>query len=115
MDDPRKPRLLDQVRERCRVKHYSIRTEKTYADWIRRFILFHGKRPPSRHGSPRGGGLPLSPGGRRQRSRHGPNQAVAVILLRMCPPPSSPLLYIHVPAGRARRVTVRRWARRSAR
>jgi len=42
-----KPRLLDQVRERCRVKHYSIRTEKSYVDWIRRFILFHNKRHPS--------------------------------------------------------------------
>ena len=52
MDDPRKPRLLDQVRERCRVKHYSIRTEKTYADWIRRFILFHGKRHPRDMGAP---------------------------------------------------------------
>jgi len=34
--------LLDRVRERCRVKHYGIRTERQYVDWIRRFILFHG-------------------------------------------------------------------------
>lgn len=47
MEQSSKPRLLDQVRERCRVKHYSIRTEKRYCDWIRRFILFHGKRHPS--------------------------------------------------------------------
>ena len=40
------PKLLDQVRERLRVKHYSIRTEKVYVDWVRRFILFHGKRHP---------------------------------------------------------------------
>ena len=46
------PRLLDQVRERCRVKHYSIRTEKRYCDWIRRFILFHRKRHPSEMGKP---------------------------------------------------------------
>ncbi len=38
------PKLLDQVRERIRVKHYSIRTEKQYVHWIKRFILFHGKR-----------------------------------------------------------------------
>jgi integron integrase len=40
------PKLLDQVRERLRVKHYSIRTEETYLLWIRRFILFHNKRHP---------------------------------------------------------------------
>jgi hypothetical protein len=37
-----KPKLLDQVREKLRVKHYSIRTEQAYLDWIKRFILFHG-------------------------------------------------------------------------
>jgi integron integrase len=41
------PRLLDQVRNRIRVKHYSIRTEQAYVDWIRRFIVFHGKRHPA--------------------------------------------------------------------
>lgn len=40
------PRLLDRVRWHLRVKHYSIRTERTYLDWIRRYILFHGKRHP---------------------------------------------------------------------
>lgn len=40
------PKLLDQVRDKLRVKHYSIRTEHTYADWIKRYILFHGKRHP---------------------------------------------------------------------
>jgi len=40
------PRLLDQVRERIRVKHYSIRTEQAYVHWIRRYILYHGKRHP---------------------------------------------------------------------
>jgi len=40
------PKLLDQVRERLRVKHYSIRTEQAYVDWIKRFIWFHGKRHP---------------------------------------------------------------------
>jgi integron integrase len=38
------PRLLDQVREALRARHYSPRTEKAYVGWIRRFILFHGKR-----------------------------------------------------------------------
>lgn len=40
------PRLLDQVRGRCRVRHYSIRTERAYVGWIRRFILANGKRHP---------------------------------------------------------------------
>lgn len=39
-------RLLDQVREVIRKKHYSIRTEQAYVQWIRRFILFHDKRHP---------------------------------------------------------------------
>ena len=42
-----KPRLLDQVRDRIRTKHYSIRTEQTYIGWIKRFILFHDKRHPA--------------------------------------------------------------------
>lgn len=40
------PKLLDQVRDKLRVKHYSIRTEQTYLDWIKRYIYFHGKRHP---------------------------------------------------------------------
>ena len=40
------PKLLDQVRDKIRVKHYSIRTETQYVQWIKRFILFHDKRHP---------------------------------------------------------------------
>jgi integron integrase len=43
---PGAPRLLDQVRSRIRFKHYSIRTEEAYVDWIRRYIRFHGNRHP---------------------------------------------------------------------
>ena len=43
---PKPPKLLDQVREKLRLKHYSIRTESQYVQWIRRFILFHRKRHP---------------------------------------------------------------------
>ena len=39
--------LLGRVRERIRLRHYSIRTEQAYCDWIRRFVVFHGKRHPS--------------------------------------------------------------------
>lgn len=42
----RPARLLDQVRFAIRTRHYSRRTERAYIGWIRRFILFHGKRHP---------------------------------------------------------------------
>ncbi len=45
------PKLLDQVRDKIRVKHYSIRTETQYLQWIKRFILFHGKRHPQDMGA----------------------------------------------------------------
>lgn len=45
-----RPRLLDRVRATARLRHLSLRTEEAYADWIRRFILFHGKRHPSEMG-----------------------------------------------------------------
>lgn len=45
------PKLLDQVRDRIRRKHYSLRTETTYVHWIRRFIYFHGKRHPREMGA----------------------------------------------------------------
>jgi hypothetical protein len=44
------PKLLDRVRWHLRVKHYSIRTEQAYVEWIRRFILFHCKRHPNEMG-----------------------------------------------------------------
>src|SRR2546423_8766012 len=41
-----KPKLLDQVRQLMRLRHYSLRTEEAYVSWIRRYILFNGKRHP---------------------------------------------------------------------
>src|ERR1043166_7411919 len=41
-----KPKLLEQVRDVIRRKHYSIRTEQAYIDWIKRFIIYHSKRHP---------------------------------------------------------------------
>ncbi len=46
------PRLLGQVRERIRVKHYSLHTEDAYLHWIRRLIFFPGKRHPHELGGP---------------------------------------------------------------
>lgn len=42
-----KRKLLDQVRDAIRVRHYSIRTEEAYVGWIKRYIFFHGKRHPA--------------------------------------------------------------------
>lgn len=47
METATKPRLLDQIRATLRTKHYSYRTERTYVHWVRRFILFHGRRHPA--------------------------------------------------------------------
>ena len=44
--DASKPKLLDQVRQAIRARHYSKRTEKTYVEWTKRFIYFNGKRHP---------------------------------------------------------------------
>ena len=44
--DPKPKKLLDQVREALRTKHYSYRTEQTYVDWIKRYIIFHKKQHP---------------------------------------------------------------------
>lgn len=49
--DRAEPRLLDQAREVIRLRHYSIRTEQAYLQWISRFILFHHKRHPRADGS----------------------------------------------------------------
>ena len=49
----KKPRkLLDQVRDIMRLKHYAYRTESTYTGWIKRFILFHDKKHPGEMGEP---------------------------------------------------------------
>lgn len=45
------PRLIEQVRTVIRLKHYSLRTEESYVQWIRRFILFHNKRHPREMGA----------------------------------------------------------------
>lgn len=46
------PRLMDRVRESLRVSHYALSTERSYCHWIRRYILFHGKRHPLQMGAP---------------------------------------------------------------
>ncbi len=45
------PKLLDRVRYAIRTRHYSPRTEEAYVHWIRRYIVFHGKKHPSTLGA----------------------------------------------------------------
>lgn len=51
-DPPRPPKLLDQLRVAIRLRYYSLRTEHSYVQWVRRFILFHDKRHPGTMGAP---------------------------------------------------------------
>jgi integron integrase len=51
-DGKPKRKLLDRVRDVTRLKHYSLRTERTYCDWIERFIRFHGMRHPAEMAEP---------------------------------------------------------------
>ena len=50
--EPDKPKLVERVRDAIRRKHSSLRTEQVYVDWIKRFILFHGKRHPDEMAEP---------------------------------------------------------------
>jgi len=47
-----RPRLLDQVRQAIRTRHYSPKTEDAYVGWVKRFIFFHNKRHPAEMGEP---------------------------------------------------------------
>lgn len=49
---PSKPKLLEEARRTLRAKYYRMRTEEAYVGWMRRFILFHGKRHPREMGEP---------------------------------------------------------------
>ena len=49
---PKPKKLLDQLRDAIRIKHYSYSTEKTYVHWAKRYILFHNKRHPAEMGAP---------------------------------------------------------------
>lgn len=74
------PKLLDRVRAEIRVRHYSIRTEATYVDWVRRFILFHDKRHPVDMGAEEVGAFLTYLATDRQVSSSTQNQAKAALL-----------------------------------
>jgi integron integrase len=73
-------RLLDQVRDAVRVRHYSYRTEQAYVGWVRRFILFHGKRHPAEMGATEVGAFLNALATQREVSASTQNQALAALL-----------------------------------
>jgi integron integrase len=75
-----KPRLLDMLRERLRMRHYSYRTEQQYVHWARRFILFHGKRHPAELAGPDVEAFLNHLANRRRVSASTQNQALAALL-----------------------------------
>ena len=60
------PRLLDEVRDLIRVRHYSIRTEEAYVRSIKEHIFFHDKRHPREMGEREVSKLPFSPGSQKK-------------------------------------------------
>jgi len=74
------PKLLDRMRALLRTRHYSIRTEDTYVQWARRFILFQGKRHPSMMGAPEINEFLSSLAVERNVSASTQNQALSAIL-----------------------------------
>jgi site-specific recombinase XerD len=75
-----KPKLLDRARQHLRVRHYSIRTEQSYIDWIRRFILFHGKRHPESMGEEEVGGFLTHLAADKHVAASTQNQALSALL-----------------------------------
>jgi integron integrase len=74
------PRLLDRVRIALRTRRYSVRTEKAYVGWIRRFILFHGKRHPDTLGETEIGAFLSGLASESKVSASTQNQALAALL-----------------------------------
>jgi len=75
-----KPRLLDEVRAKIRTLHYSLRTEKSYAQWVKRYILFHGKRHPREMGAAEVQAFLSALATERHVSASTQNQALAALL-----------------------------------
>jgi len=73
-------KLFNQVADALRVKHYSYRTEQTYVDWIRRYILFHNKRHPSEMGETEVQAFIIYLATERNLSASSQNQALSAIL-----------------------------------
>ncbi len=73
-------KLLDQMRDALRSQHYSYRTEETYLDWARRYILFHKKRHPNEMGAPEIQAFLIYLASERSVAASTQNQALSAIL-----------------------------------
>ena len=102
------PKLLDSVRDRIRVKHYSLRTEEAYVSWIRRFILYHRKKHPSAMGAEEVNQFLTSLAVERKVSAVTQNQALSAILFLYREVLHDPLPWLQdlVRAERRRRLPV---------
>jgi len=95
----RRPKLLDQLRESLRSRHYSLRTEQIYCHWVRRYIHFHNIRHPAEMSEPEINAFLTHLATKEKVSASTQNQALAALLF----------LYRHV-LGRE----VATWAKSSA-
>ena len=95
----RQPKLLDQLRESLRSRHYSPRTEQAYCHWVRRYIHFHNIRHPAEMSEPEINAFLTHLATKEKVSAYTQNQALAALLF----------LYRHV-LGRE----VATWAKSSA-
>ena len=77
---PTSPKLLDQLREKLRLKHYSIRTEQQYIHWARRYILFHNKRHPRDMGAVEVSAFPTNLAVQGRVAAATQNQALSALL-----------------------------------
>jgi site-specific recombinase XerD len=75
-----KPRLLDQIRDALRARHYSPHTEQAYLLWVRRFIYFHQLRHPAEMGQPEINAFLTHLAVRENVSASTQNQALAALL-----------------------------------
>jgi integron integrase len=73
-------KLLDEVRDTIRLRHYSIRTEEAYLNWIKKFILFHGKKHPMEMGEKEITGFLTSLAVKENISSSSQNQALCAII-----------------------------------
>lgn len=91
-----KPKLLDQVRQALRLKHYSYETEKTYVQWIKRFIFFHDKRHPEEMGKEEVAAFLIHLAVKQHVAASTQNQALSAILFLYNEVLQSPLGWLEI-------------------
>ena len=82
-------KLLDQVSAELRVRHYSLRTERTYVDWIKEFVFFHDRRHPAEMGAAEINAFLTHLAVQRNVAASTQNQALCAILF-LCKYPNAP-------------------------